>query len=477
MSRMGKGEGMALFSGRRWWLAAGIIVVLGMALRLLAARGDLWLDEIWSLKLASLAGSAWGVFASVHQDNNHYLTTLWLLFTGPSALSLVYRLPALAAGAGVLVLVLLRPLRLGPGQTLIWLLLLAGSPIIVHYSSEARGYALVMFFAIAGCVALDRYLATRKLIWAALFALAALLGLLAHLTELYVLLAFVAWAVADWRLNKTGRRFAWSLLAAFAAPAVAFIALWLVDLRQLTVNGGPANNLTDVLRELMRDTLGLPRGPWELLGIVVLAGVTHELWQLARARQAEWIFLAMVIFIAPVLVIVMARPPFLLPRYFVVAMPFLLLLVARALARLANRPGWGRAAAFALLAAFLAGSGVRDARLLRDGRGNYRAAVEYMVGNTPAGEEAIASDNDFRNPMVLNYYLPRVPGASGFAYVTSADWAGRAPLWFVCHDFSADPQPWREFAGPQGRRYRLLREYPYAGLSGWHWQLYRRVDE
>ena len=45
-----------------WWLAAAALVLAGAVVRVLGARGDLWLDEIWSMELARVAGSAVGVF-------------------------------------------------------------------------------------------------------------------------------------------------------------------------------------------------------------------------------------------------------------------------------------------------------------------------------------------------------------------------------------------------------------------------------
>jgi hypothetical protein len=473
-SRAGGGPAGGENWRRACWIAAAGVVAAGAALRILAARGDLWLDEIWSLGLAREAGSAWRVFTAIHHDNNHHLSTLWMLALGPSAQSLAYRALAVAAGAATLALVALRPMRLGSGEAFAWLSLLAFSWILVHYASEARGYAPAMLFAVAAFVSLDRFLETGRRSWAAAFSLSAVLGLLSHLTFLYAFLAFAAWAAAAWIRDRATRRPDAALLAAFAVPAAAFAALWAVSLRQLVVGGGPEYRTWAVLRELLRASLGLPRGPLELLGLVALAGAANEIRWMIRQRRPEAAFFLAVLLVAPGLVLAWSRPEYLAPRYFVVAVPFFLLLVGRSLARLWRRAPWGRVAASAAMAVFCAGSGFQVARLLRDGRGHYREAVELIVRSSPPGDATVGSDHEWRNPVVLDHYARQVAGAGMLAYVPSPEWPWYAPLWFLRHDLEEDPRPPGEMVGPRGRRYTLVRQFPSAPMSGWHWQLYRR---
>ncbi len=75
------------------------IVFAGALLRGLAARGDLWFDEIWSMLLTASATSLPGVFTEIHHANNHYLNTAYLMWVGADAAPLVYRLPGIIAGA------------------------------------------------------------------------------------------------------------------------------------------------------------------------------------------------------------------------------------------------------------------------------------------------------------------------------------------------------------------------------------------
>jgi hypothetical protein len=65
---------------------------------MLAARGDLWLDEIWSLYLLRNAKHLWDVL-SIQHDNNHILNSAWLFWTGPHGSSFSCRLLSIVSGS------------------------------------------------------------------------------------------------------------------------------------------------------------------------------------------------------------------------------------------------------------------------------------------------------------------------------------------------------------------------------------------
>jgi uncharacterized membrane protein len=81
-----------------------MIVLIGLILRALAARGDLWFDEIWSLHLTKKATSLLGIFTQIHHDNNNYLNTFSLYILGPQPWLFTYRIPAVLFGAGTIAL-------------------------------------------------------------------------------------------------------------------------------------------------------------------------------------------------------------------------------------------------------------------------------------------------------------------------------------------------------------------------------------
>ena len=81
--------------------------MVSAGLRLLAARGDLWLDELWSLSFARQMTSPLDVWTAIHHDNNHPLNTLYLFvvvhLVGAHASPMLFRLLSLVSGAAMLV--------------------------------------------------------------------------------------------------------------------------------------------------------------------------------------------------------------------------------------------------------------------------------------------------------------------------------------------------------------------------------------
>lgn len=118
------------------------LTLLGMGLRIAGARGDLWFDEILSLYLVTLAASAFDILLISH-DNNHLLNSLYLHSVG------IYQPPIVLRGFSILLGTLSIPAAgvaaMGKsgseGRAIVAMLLFAVAYPIVHFGSEARGYA------------------------------------------------------------------------------------------------------------------------------------------------------------------------------------------------------------------------------------------------------------------------------------------------------------------------------------------------
>ena len=459
-------------AGAAWWTAAGAVVLAGAVLRILGAGGDLWLDEVWSVELARVAGSAGAVFTQLHHDNNHHLNTLWLLALGYDAGALPLRMLSVAAGTAAIAVAAVGDARRSL-SILARAFLLSFSYVAIHYGSEARGYGLALLFAVVAYVSMDRFLLTGRLAWAVAFAASAVLGLLSHLTFLYAVLAFLAWGAAvAWR-ERGSRSLARGLTAAFLPPAACLAVLWTIDLRFLVVGGGPPYRFQDVLLEFLRATFGIPGGALGWLGLAALGLSVASLVRLIRARDLRWVFFVVVIVIAPAATLGVLKPQYLAPRYFVVTVPFVLWLCADGLAWMSRTGRAGSALATALAVLFLAGNVAQAERLVRLGRGQYRAALEYIVRTDPGPVATVGSDNDFRNATVIRRHLPAIQGAARLRYVQSAEWTAMPPNWALAHRFEGDPPPDEVVVAGNGDRYVLVRVFPYAGLSGWDWYVYR----
>ena len=123
------------------------IVVFAAAFRLPGLFTDFWLDEIWTLSRTNLLNSPVEIFTEFLSSNNNHLNTLIFYLLGEQKQWMLYRLHSLAAGIGTVIIAWLIAYQKGRLEAIIASLLTAGSYLMIHYSSEARGYAMVIFFS------------------------------------------------------------------------------------------------------------------------------------------------------------------------------------------------------------------------------------------------------------------------------------------------------------------------------------------
>ncbi|MBV9617617.1 MAG: glycosyltransferase family 39 protein, partial [Verrucomicrobia bacterium] len=188
-------------------------------IRIRAAFNDLWLDEIWSIELVRELHSALGVFTQTHHDNNHYLNSLFIYFFGQRGNWPGYRIPAEVFGIGTIVLAWLIGARHGKMTAFFSVLLVGFSYVLILYSSEARGYAPLIFFCFGCFLILHSFLEKPRWQLAALFSFAALLGLISHLTFLVFLAASLPWfCLSLLRLRLPIAKVATWTLACYCVP-------------------------------------------------------------------------------------------------------------------------------------------------------------------------------------------------------------------------------------------------------------------
>lgn len=469
--------------GPAWWALAAacvVMVVVATALRFWASITPLWLDEIWTVFLLEKVRSPLEVFTGIHHDNNHYLNTLYLYFVGRPETWWLYRLHSVAAGAGAVVLAGLIGRRRGRAEAVGSMVLIGFSYLLIHYSSEARGYALLVFFALLAYWAITDYAEHRRWPSAVVFAAASILGFLSHLIFLQFYVAVFVWSLWRFARQRTSWGRAAADLALGHAPPVAFAAaLYLVDIRYLAQGGAPPYSLWEVLTAALSLTVGGPEeGTLALVaaGVAValaVAGIVLLVWQ----KSDLAIFYGAVILVAPALSLLALRPEALLVRHFILSMVFLLLLAAWVLGR-AFRCGVAGKAAWALvLAAFVAVNSLPTARLIEYGRGDYFAALRHMADRTPGQVITLSSNHDFRNAMMLTFYMKFIPGSRGVRYTGMTDPAfpPGGPEWVVVQGLGPDEKAPDFLEDPFGNRYRLEKDYPSVRLSGWRWCVFHNV--
>ena len=177
-----------------WWhLVFLIIVALAAAVRLPGCFSNFWFDEIWTFSYANQLDSPLQIFTELRHDNNHHLNTLIFYLLGDCEHWMVYRIHSLVAGIGAVILAWFIARRAGGLEAVIASLLIAGSYLMIHFSSEARGYAMVVFFSFATFLTVQCFAEDKRWLSAVVFWLCVCLGFLSHLTYLHVFIAVALW--------------------------------------------------------------------------------------------------------------------------------------------------------------------------------------------------------------------------------------------------------------------------------------------
>jgi hypothetical protein len=457
------------------------LVILAASIRWLGARGDLWLDELWSLSFARQMRAPLDVWTSIHHDNNHALNTLYLFaivhIGGAHAPAILFRLLSLVSGVAILPILFRSEYDAADAASWprAWIatILCACSFLAILYSSEARGYAPVALFAVLAYarVRRGRIVSSRDRL---AFAAACALGLLSHLTFVFAYAGLFAWTA---RLASRGRALTWrSWIALHQFPVAFIVADYVLDARHLGYGGGPAFSASEVIRRGLSVALGGPdAGVWAIVAALYTVGlIAAGLILTWRDAGDEAIFFTTGVIIAPVAVLAVYRARFLEVRYFFVLLPFVWLLAARTLGFVLARGRRGRFVVPALLVMSIAGNAVHVARWLREGRGHYAEAVSMMSAMTSSADIVVAGDQDFSARLLLEYYGETIAPAQRIIYVPAFSPRRRDVQWYITHTYETPARfPPSIVTTEEGETYAWVRSFPYGGQSGFNWFLYK----
>jgi len=470
---------LAGWSHRTLALAA-LIVVGATVARVYAALGDFWLDEIvsWMMIFRLEPVEAWWEILLIQKETNHFLSTWVLYLLGSEVHWTIYRLPSVLAGAGTVVMAGLICRRCGRSEALTAMLLVGASYPLIHYSSEARGYSYAVFFSFLSVYLADRSLASPRLRWDVLFSICAIIGILAQLLYLYCFVSIAVWSTwRMWRERRSWRAIATKAVRLYALPIVFMALLYVVTIRHMQGVGGPILPIGEVIVTTLSLTAGGPEtGPmasaFALLFCLALFG---GLWLLRKERSDWWLLYVSVGCVAPLLLVLAVNREAVYPRYFLISAAFLLLLFSHVLVGLSRIERFGRPLYALIVVAFLVGNTIHTVRLITVGRGAYRDAVVMMEQQTLGPQITIGSDHDYRNGSVLDFYRLQLSLSKNMVYFPLKDWPKSGPEWVVLHSLEADYRA-PAAAGRHGNTYRLVRQFTYAGLSGWHWAVYHNKN-
>jgi hypothetical protein len=458
-----------------FWSVASLTAA-GFVLRLFCARGDLWLDEIWSIQNLEHISNIGGIFWGISQDNNHILNSLWLWFVGPNATPIVIRLEAIVLGTLTIPAAAKLCGRNGFVAAIAGAALVAGSVLFVHYGSEARGYAGLILMIFIAAEALEIFLEDPNNHRSRLvFALAVAFGALFHLTMLTAAFTLIVATLARiYFVTRSSRRLATATIdlaipaALGVLPALGFLVAGVLNTHKIQLGDQVPFSFARLARglcTLYEATLGLPYDLpiWlAAAAAIILTGVAIIL--IAPGRR---ILPLACLILPPALATLVSLPNVHIARFHLIGAVGLVILVAELMARL-----WTlRQVAFVVVigVALAIGNGLHVAQLMALGRGDYQKIVARMES---AGPATYGSNMPAEIGRTLRFYDPRLE----LTQVAAADWCQRPPDWFVLSDDPAGEAAHRFFGPPQcATPFDLDVVMRPAPLSGLRLALYRRA--
>lgn len=456
---------------RRYAISLWVIAMVGLALRVAAAQGGLWLDEAWSAQLAHEAKTPLGVLLNINHDNNHHLNSLWMQFVGFDAPPVLQRALSIVTGtiAIPVAALLLRPR--GMCVALLAALLFALCPMIVTMGSEARGYAPMTLALLTAMLLVGRWLAgetaertRQRLAWC--FAL----GMLSQMTMAFGCVALVGWVFFTlWRRSgfaeatkRTLILFGPALIALAAVFGLVFGAAYASPTGFRFGDYKPFELLLFLhgTIELLGYTIG-----WPVVTLWLIPGALILMVLARRGGATHLAFYRLAIVAFPVTLAILHAGNSGHPRYYLLVSIAMLLLLSEMIGTMLARGGWQRLAASAGLAAMLAGYAWQDVDLIRNQRGDPDPAIAALKTRAPGGTAVLldrptglamlnAAAAHYRYPLIV---IERGCGATRFLFVDR----------FKGEDFEAAPRRC-------GGSYRAIASARSRGLSGTHWTLYER---
>lgn len=172
------------------------LTLLGLLLRLLVARQSVSADELatdWVVSAHGLGGVVSVVHGNAEITPPLFFVLAWLTTRIGHTPDLL-RAPSLIAGTATIPVVYLIGLRsVGRRAALVAAALIAFSPFMIFYATEARGYGLMMFLVALSTLALLRAVDNGGRRWWVLYAACSCGAVYTHYTSVFALAGQLGW--------------------------------------------------------------------------------------------------------------------------------------------------------------------------------------------------------------------------------------------------------------------------------------------
>jgi hypothetical protein len=373
------------------------------------------------------------------------------------------------------------------GEYSMWVaaILTTTSLFLIQYASEARGYGYLVFFVVASHGALQQFVDTRKAWWLVAYSAACVLGLFSHLAFVVVFSGHFVLMSSEWM----SRRIRWQEILRWGGlgvlPSMLLLTwMWKANISHMTVGGGDKGYMGETVIQVFAIIAGSFHWGTESIVIGIVFGLALLLASYQTLPTAMSQILNFVATVGTLLALVVWRDEdFLYPRYFLVAVPLTLILLAIWLGVISKESRSVTIISVALLIAVVSGNLWQTLNLIRYGRGNYLAALQLINDRTQGDEVLIASDHAFRNGLLIDYYVPKLENPKVWPKLAREQQEGiiqspRPAEWFILHngaDSSVVPQ--KEIFDAQGRRFEFVQNFRHSGLSGFSWAVYHVAEK
>ncbi|MFQ5577945.1 MAG: glycosyltransferase family 39 protein [Anaerolineae bacterium] len=463
------------------------ITLLAFALRLHnLTYHSLWYDEAVSARWAR-SGAVRILDVSMKLVEDRLPPLYYLLLKGWSALGgfseFSLRFPSVAAGVLLVAVVYALGRRLfGRWAGLVAALLAALNPFLIWYSQEARMYVLSALLGTLGALCFVRAMARPRRwgYWAGLGA-CALAGLYTHLYSGFLWPALAIWLLLHpRRLRRARLPFGLTMGAVSALFLPLAVANWRFSGESspgdpLAGAGGRAWHLFESFAVWKAPlTAGTKGAILAVLGLFLLAGIVA----VARRREGQMvILLAIMPFAIAGLLLLRSNLAFFGERYFIVMLPWLLLLQAAGAAAVMGKRG-GRGVAAAALATLVTATAipVPGQWSIPVAKEAWRQTVAYMTTHVRPEDAVFIHPEWIRFPYQYYEAQMKTPGQT-YAYFFAVDEnsdldgplngvvaKGHPVIWLI-ESHLEQPDPQRRVENWFAARYPLVTELYPPGVT------------